>query len=114
MSSNYESLQAQLERRFSHGFSLLAAYTYGHSIDNGSSQVDSGAASPQNALNFAAERGNSNFDVRNRLVVSSVYELPFGKGKAFLNQSRIGNAIAGDGSLPAFFRRSPAFRLHRC
>lgn len=101
--SSYQSLQAQLERRFTNGFSLLAAYTYGHSIDNGSTQVDAGVAAPQNALNFQAERGSSNFDVRHRLVVSSVYELPFGKGKAFLNSSRIGGAIAGGWQLTGIF-----------
>jgi hypothetical protein len=65
--------------------------------------VDAGVAAPQNSLNFQAERGNSNFDVRQRLVVSSVYELPFGKGKAFLNSSRIGNAVAGGWQLTGIF-----------
>jgi hypothetical protein len=92
--ANYNSLQAQAERRFTNGFYLLAAYTYGHAIDNGPSQVDTVVA-PQNAYNFAAERGNSAFDVRQRIVVSTVYELPFGKGKPFLSDSKVGNAIAG-------------------
>src|ERR1700730_1851445 len=97
VSANYNALQAQLERRFSKGLTLLAAYTYSHSIDNGSSHADNGIGDPgpQNPLNFAAERGNSNFDVRQRFVASTVYELPFGKGKPFLCQSRLGNAIAG-------------------
>jgi hypothetical protein len=96
-------LQAQLERRFRQGFSVLAAYTYAHSIDNGSSQVDAGVAPPQNALNFDAERGNSNFDIRHRFVLSSVYELPFGKGKPFLNTSRIANWVAGGWQVTGIF-----------
>jgi Carboxypeptidase regulatory-like domain/TonB dependent receptor len=100
--ANYHSLQAQVERRFTNGFSLLAAYTWGHAIDDGPSQVDTVVA-PQNAYDFAAERGNSAFDVRNRLVVSSLYELPFGKGKAFLSGSRVGNAIAGGWLLTGIF-----------
>ena len=100
--ANYNSLQAQVERRFTNGFSLLAAYTWGHSIDDGPSQVDSVVA-PQYAYDFAAERGNSAYDIRNRLVVSSLYELPFGKGKAFLSSSRIGNAIAGGWLLTGIF-----------
>ncbi len=100
--ANYNSLQAQVERRFNNGFSLLAAYTWGHAIDDGPSQVDTVVA-PQNAYDFAAERGNSAFDVRNRLVVSSLYELPFGKGKAFLSSSRVGNAIAGGWLLTGIF-----------
>jgi hypothetical protein len=100
--ANYHSLQGQVERRFTNGFSLLAAYTWGHAIDDGPSQVDTVVA-PQNAYDFAAERGNSAFDVRNRLVVSSLYELPFGKGKAFLSSSRVGNAIAGGWLLTGIF-----------
>jgi carboxypeptidase family protein len=100
--ANYNSLQAQVERRFTNGFSLLAAYTWGHAIDDGPSQVDTVVA-PQNAYDFAAERGNSAYDVRNRLVVSSLYELPFGKGKAFLSGSRAGSAIAGGWLLTGIF-----------
>jgi hypothetical protein len=103
VSSSFESLQAQVERRFHHGLSVLAAYTLGHSIDNGSSQVDSGVPAPQNALDFSAERGDSNFDVRNRFVLSSVYELPFGKGKPFLSTSRIGNIVAGGWQMTGIF-----------
>ena len=66
------------------------------------SQVDT-VVVPQNAYDFAAERGNSAFDVRNRLVVSSLYELPFGKGKTFLSSSRMGNAIAGGWLLTGIF-----------
>src|SRR6202034_2759186 len=58
---------------------------------------------PQNAFDFAAERGNSAFDVRNRLVTSVLYELPFGKGKPLFADSRIGNAIAGGWLLATIF-----------
>ena len=97
VSANYNALQAQLERRFSKGLTFLAAYTYSHSLDNGPSQADNGVGDPgpQNPLNFTAERGNSNFDVRQRFVASTVYELPFGTGKPFLSHSRLGRAIAG-------------------
>jgi hypothetical protein len=101
--ASYNSLQAQAERRFTNGFSLLAAYTYGHSIDNGNSQVDNGPPAPQNAFNLEAERGSSVFDIRHRLVISTLYELPFGKGKPFLANSRVGNAIAGGWLLTGIF-----------
>jgi hypothetical protein len=58
---------------------------------------------PQNAFNFAAERGNSAFDIRQRLVVSTIYDLPFGKGKALLANSRIGSAVAGGWTLTGIF-----------
>ena len=102
VNANYNSLQVQMERRFSNGFSLLTAYTWGHAIDNGPSQVDT-VVVPQNAYDFAAERGNSAFDIRNRFVTSVLYELPFGKGKPLLADSRVGNAIAGGWQLAAIF-----------
>jgi hypothetical protein len=60
-------------------------------------------SAPQNALDFSAERGDSNFDIRNRFVLSSVYELPFGKGKPFLNSSRIANLVAGGWQVTGIF-----------
>ncbi|MDE1175680.1 MAG: TonB-dependent receptor [Edaphobacter sp.] len=100
--SHYGSLQAQLERRMSHGLYFLAAYTWGHSIDNGSSQVDTSPA-PQDSQNLAAERGNSNFDVRNRFVASAVYDLPFGKGRSFGSGSRLVSALFGGITAKAIF-----------
>lgn len=80
--SSYNSLQTQLRQRFTHGFSLLAAYTFGKSIDDGSSFFSSAgdANFPQNSYNLRAERGRSNFDIRHRASISYTYLLP-GRGK---------------------------------
>jgi len=98
-SSFFHSLQVKLERRFSHGFYLLTAYTLSKSIDEGSYATNSGDASstqPQDSLNWRAERGLSDFDVRHRFVLSYIYELPFGKGKRFLSsKTPVVNAIFG-------------------
>ena len=102
VASNYNSLQGQLERRFNHGLYLLAAYTWSHSIDNGSSQVDNTPV-PQDALNLAAERGDSNFDVRNRFVLSGIYDLPFGRGHLLGGDSRLLSAFIGGWSAKAIF-----------
>jgi hypothetical protein len=45
--------------------------------------------------NFRRERGLSGFDLRNRMVLSPVYQLPFGKGKLYLASNRVASAIAG-------------------
>ena len=103
VSSNYNALQAQVERRFKNGLELLAAYTWSHSIDNGSSNADNDGFVPENPNNFAAERGNSNFDVRQRFVLNSVYELPFGKGKPYLSNNRWANAVLGGWQLTGIF-----------
>jgi hypothetical protein len=84
--SSYNALQASLRKRFSHGLSFLASYTWSHSIDDVSSFNITGSASQpvagendlaQNPFDLAAERGPSMFDARNRLVFSYQWSLPF-------------------------------------
>jgi hypothetical protein len=83
--SNYNSLQARLEKRFSHGVQFEAAYTFAHALDNASSaslgSVNNGDFRDQ--LDPNLEYGNADFDVRQRFVFSYEYDLPFGRGKAF-------------------------------
>ena len=80
VSSNYHSLQAKLDKRFSHGLSFLASYTWSHSIDGASVFFGSGANAttifPQNNYNLKAERGSSDFDIRHRLSWSFTYDVP--------------------------------------
>ena len=93
--SNYNSMIAKVERRFSNGFSLLGSYTWSHSLDYGGQVSDSLDYAPQNPFNWTSNYGSSNFDVRQRLSVSYIYELPFGRGKALLSQPGIARAILG-------------------
>jgi hypothetical protein len=80
ISSNYNSLQAKVDKRFSHGLSFLMSYTWSKSIDGASVFFGSGANAttifPQNNYNLRAERGNSDFDIRHRLSWSFLYEIP--------------------------------------
>lgn len=82
-SSNYNSMQVRVERRFARGFGLTSAYTWGHAIDDRPGQ---GGAFAQNNYDLRAERGNSDFDVRHRWTVSGIYELPFGPGRRWGTQ----------------------------
>ncbi len=84
--SSYNSLQTSLKKRFSHGISFLASYTFSKSIDDASSFNLTGSASKpvagendlaQNPFNLAAERGRSLFDARHRFVFSYQWSLPF-------------------------------------
>jgi hypothetical protein len=82
--SNYNSLQAHVEKRASHGLMFDASYTYSHSLDDASS---ASLGSLNNAdfryqYNPGMEYGNSDFDVRQHLVVSYGWEVPVGRGKA--------------------------------
>lgn len=83
--STYHSLQVTGEKRLANGLAFLAAYTWSHSIDDASEDNGGG---PQNAYNLAADKGNSDFDIRQRLVLSWTYELPFGKGRRYLSSAR--------------------------
>jgi hypothetical protein len=81
----YNSLQIKLNKRASRNLSLLASYTYGHNIDNGPAPFDLGVNhnSPQNPFDLSIEKASSDVDVRNNVVVSSVYSLPFGHSQMF-------------------------------
>jgi len=96
--SNYNSLQASLEKRLTRGLQFEASYTYSHAQDNASSaNLGSFATGDFRDQRFPkTEYGNADFDVRHRLVVSYFYELPFGKGKSFAgNASGFANQVIG-------------------
>jgi hypothetical protein len=84
--SGYNALEASLRKRFGHGLSFLASYTWSHSIDDVSSFNITGSSPQavagendlaQNPFNLAAERGPSMFDARHRFVLSYQWSLPF-------------------------------------
>jgi len=100
--SNYNSLQARVEKRASHGLQFEASYTYSHSLDDASSaSLGSLANGDFRDQRFSQlEYGNSDFDVRHHLVVSYAWDLPFGKGKALAgNASGIVNQLIGNWQL---------------
>jgi trimeric autotransporter adhesin len=106
--ARYYSFYFRAQRRFSHGLSLLASYTWSRSEDDilgasipGSSNVSS-PGGPQNVYNPGAEWSLSTQDVPNRFTMAFTYELPFGKGKPFLGNSRgVLNYIVGGWSINA-------------
>jgi hypothetical protein len=84
--SSYNALEASLRKRFSHGLSFLASYTWSHAIDDVSSfNITGSAAQPdagendlaQDPFDLAAERGRSMFDSHQRFVLSYQWSLPF-------------------------------------
>jgi outer membrane receptor protein involved in Fe transport len=85
VNSNYNSLQSSLKHQMSHGLLFNVDYTYSHSIDNGSTW-HSGATTANGAAageGFTTDqtlpgldRGDSVFDIRHRLVLNYVYQLP--------------------------------------
>src|SRR3984885_4083573 len=76
--SNYNSLQVSLTQRNWHRFNNQISYTWSHSIDTASDGQDyvPNASQPNDSTNPSSNKGPSNFDVRNRFVMSSVYDFP--------------------------------------
>lgn len=95
--SSYHALYLKLQQRFAHGLSFLASYAYSKSIDNGSGirTTDGDSLTPSNDYNLQLERGLSAFDFRQRLTTSWLWDIPVGKGRRFLSDSRALDLILG-------------------
>lgn len=86
--SNYNSLQANITKRFSQGIAFTAAYTYSKSLDYGE-----GLTPFLNNNNPAANYGPSNFDRTNVFTLTHSLQLPFGTNAHFLNQGIVGRIL---------------------
>ncbi|HUY85945.1 MAG TPA: hypothetical protein VMU77_02425, partial [Acidimicrobiales bacterium] len=94
--SNYNALQIQVKKNFSHGLWLESNYTWSHALDTNTQGGWSGPESNfQIAQDPAALYGNSLVDQRHAWNGSFIYQLPFGKGKYFLNKGGILNGFLG-------------------
>ena len=82
--SSYNSLQASLRTEQYHGLTLQASYTYSHSLDYASGDVPGN--NHQDAYHWGLERASSNFDRRQIMVFSYVYDIPFLAGNGLLKQ----------------------------
>jgi hypothetical protein len=80
-SSIYHSLQAEVRKSFSHGLQFQAAYTWSRAIDDASdfdpSILANDSSFPQSVSNLAGERAPSDFDIAHRLIVTSIWRVPF-------------------------------------
>ena len=98
--SNYNSFQAKLTKRFSHGNTLLASYTFQRGINDsegneGFGGGNGGNGGAQNDNDWRAERARSYTDARQRFVISYVVDLPFGAGRWLLNRKGWVDAVVG-------------------
>src|SRR5580692_508094 len=89
-SSNYNSFQLTVNKRFKDGGTFLAAYTNAKLMSNTdtlTTWLESGVGEPQDWNNLKGERSLSSQDVSQRLVISYVYDLPFGHGKRYMSDA---------------------------
>jgi hypothetical protein len=75
--SYYHALQISARRPFSHGFSLLASYTFSHAEDNDSFD----AKATRTYIASASDKSRAIFDQRNHFVLSYIYQLPWHQGR---------------------------------
>ena len=85
--SFYNSFQVSISKQYSHALSWQAFYTFSHSVDDASMNLNveavNDAPTAQDIFNRKGDRGRSGFDIRHNFVGSVVYELPFGRGSHF-------------------------------
>jgi hypothetical protein len=104
--SNYNALQAKLEMRTSHGLSFLTTYTWAHALDDTS---DAGGLSTaigdrnMALIPYNQEYTNSPYDIRQRVTLNGNYQLPFGRGRRFPNNSGWTDELVGGWSTSLTF-----------
>jgi trimeric autotransporter adhesin len=90
--ARYDSMILKAQKRLSHGLTFLSTLTWSRNNDAssggvGNGTLNAGGGGPQNPYDLNAEYGRSNFDTPLRFATSFSYDLPFGKGKPFVNSS---------------------------
>jgi hypothetical protein len=85
----YNSFNLRVERRFSQGLTFLANYTWSKNLDSGNSGTSTFGSQnnvvAMDTYNLWRERGLSPTDIPHKFVLSALYELPFGPGKALVS-----------------------------
>jgi hypothetical protein len=92
--STYSALQLKYTKRLSHGLTVLVAYTWSKTIADGDISAG-GGDSGQDYYNRRLEKGIADYDVPQLLSIAYTYELPFGKGKQFLNNGVASQIVGG-------------------
>ena len=96
--ATYNGLQTVFHKRFGHGVDFQAAYTWSHAIDDAADPLVAPGGNrniARNSFNLHEERGTSDYDLRHRLIVNYVFELPFGPGHTHFNSGVAAQALGG-------------------
>ncbi len=123
--SNYNSLTLAAEKRFSNGLQFQSSYVWTRDLSNAAGANPTAFAGAGG--NFVTDRfhpgldyGNVSYDRRHRFLTTYLYELPFGRGKRYLNTSSIMNTLVGgwqwedSAMLPLEVLSGPERKTFRC
>lgn len=94
---------AKVEKRYTRGLSLIAAYTFAKNIDDVTQMLDSGFTIRTNPLDWRMDRGRSNLDIRHSLTTSFTFDLPFASGgwrERVLGHWQAGGMLAARSGFP--------------
>ncbi len=115
--SIYHSVQIKVDKRFSHGGTVMASYTISKLISDTDNEINwLGDAAPSwgdtDAYNLHNERSLDGFDVPQRFVLGYVLDMPFGKGKKFASGvSPVANKIIGGWGVDGIITLQKGFPL---
>jgi len=100
--SNYQALELEATHRMARGLSFDANYAWTHNLSDAQGDAPTAFAGETsyglavlNRFAIPADRGNVEGTRRQRLLVTGTYELPFGKGRQWLNSSPVVGGILG-------------------
>ncbi|MFZ0589287.1 MAG: carboxypeptidase regulatory-like domain-containing protein [Bryobacteraceae bacterium] len=108
--SKYESLQVHLEKRFSRGLTFGVSYAYASYLSDVGNPNGGGNSDIQNYACIACNWGPVPDDFKNVLSVNHVYNLPFGRGRKYLNQGPL-SYILGDWNLNGIWSADSGQRI---
>jgi hypothetical protein len=89
--SKYHSLQTVVTRRYTRGLTASLAWTWSHSLSN--TKGANSSTRPQDSNCYSCEWGNTDENLRHMVAINHVYELPFGKGRQFVNQGVLAHIV---------------------
>ena len=110
--SSYNAMVVALERRFRHGLNLQASYTWAKTMTDADSLIPFSYTSnnqreqAQNSNDLKADKAVSVQDLKHQFSLSYFYQLPFGKGRKWANQSRALDYVIGGWEIGAIQRYS--------
>jgi hypothetical protein len=99
--SNYNALQVRYEQRMVAGLTLLNSFSWSHALDNAGASLEANTPSFQDYRNPAGDYGQSEYNQPIVNTTSLVYELPFGRGRRWINTGGVVNQVLGQWQVSA-------------
>jgi hypothetical protein len=102
---NYNALQTEIRRRFANGFYLQANYTFQKTLTDAGGTGQTRVDPPLDLFNPHLDYSRADFDQTHIFNLNTIYELPFGRGKALLNDSNgVVDRIVGGWQITSILR----------